>query len=596
MRPVTMPETTLGPRRLRSSVAGWLDILWRLLPAWFGCLAIAAFAALGSPGDGRVEGLYLARLALAPLACAAWLAPWPGFGGLAAALAVAAAWVLPGGPPRAVTFTALLASALATAAAARWQRDSRISEGCLPLDATVPLALGAQFLLRGDLLLGDPGARGWFALLALPVAGALAVTWLSRRHGERALIAMAAVLVLGPGWNVAATAAIVALAAGDAISAEVSALGRLAAGLALVAPLLWNWRVGLLAMVGGALLATRQLRRAALVQALIVAGALLVFFWRPVARVDPAELAWLPLLVPAAIVAALAGHTLALAAIALAFAATLGDDAAAGLAAPVALAALAALRDPARERVARSWQLGWSAIVLLATLFFAPYPWLRAAPAADGLRTIGLEPAGLLRPGVWIPAGVVAVAVALASRPSARRWLGALGWAALAALATAFVVPLGAAPRSLLLGEVAVTAANSAPRFEVPPPASAVGPSSLTLDSALLDAADLVRGTAVAAVRVEYRDGTARTFDLRAGEDTAEWAAARGDLRRAGLAPAPAAWLSWVADDKPPFFGQRYRTRWSAASTSPIAAITVTRSPTLPARSILVLYRLAVAP
>lgn len=84
----------------------------------------------------------------------------------------------------------------------------------------LPLALGLQILLRGSELLFQPqlNLRTLVVLLALPTAGAVATAILARRHGPAALTAAGAALLLAPGWNVAATAGLVALAAGDLIA------------------------------------------------------------------------------------------------------------------------------------------------------------------------------------------------------------------------------------------------------------------------------------------------------------------------------------------------------------------------------------------
>jgi hypothetical protein len=55
-------------------------------------------------------------------------------------------------------------------------------------------------------------------LLAFPVIGAVATALLARRHGPSALIAAGMVLLIAPGWNVAATLGWAALAAVDRIA------------------------------------------------------------------------------------------------------------------------------------------------------------------------------------------------------------------------------------------------------------------------------------------------------------------------------------------------------------------------------------------
>ena len=118
----------------------------------------------------------------------------------------------------------------------------------------MPLALGAQVLLRGDLLFQPQvSLRTLVALLALPAAGAVATWILARRHGGGpALLAAGAVLVLAPGWNVAATLGLIALAAGDQLARpDLGRIGSAAAVLVLLAPIAWEPGPGLVTAVAG---------------------------------------------------------------------------------------------------------------------------------------------------------------------------------------------------------------------------------------------------------------------------------------------------------------------------------------------------------
>jgi len=242
-----------------------MKTLARGLAPLLGALAIAVFAAGGTPGDAAAEGLFLARLAAGLLAATSFVAPRALDGALASVLAVAAAWVLPAGPPRAASLVTLLAGALALAA---WRR-LRADGGALGLARiAVPCAVGLQFLLRSDLLLGAPTPSTAFTLLVLPLVGGASTAWLAGRRGVRAGIAAASVLCLGPGWNLTTTATLLVLAAADFLTgpgalatpaAQPSTPARVLAALAILAPIAVNWRAGalMLAAAGSRPLTTR---------------------------------------------------------------------------------------------------------------------------------------------------------------------------------------------------------------------------------------------------------------------------------------------------------------------------------------------------
>lgn len=175
--------------------------------------AMAAFAFHEGNPAAAAETLFLAEIATAVLLVVAALAPAPALElGAGAVLAVTAAWALPSGPGRGAAVMLVLTAALAVAALRRLGRT--LPE--LPLPVAVPLALGAQFLLRSELLFEYPGPRTYVALLALPVVAGLALGILGRGRsgggGHLALIAAGIALLLGPGWNVKTTLAVAALA------------------------------------------------------------------------------------------------------------------------------------------------------------------------------------------------------------------------------------------------------------------------------------------------------------------------------------------------------------------------------------------------
>src|SRR3954451_82998 len=112
--------------------------------------AMAAFAGRDTLPSGTAEGLYLSVLAAAALLPVGFLAPSPAIElGLGAILVTTAVWALPPGPGRGATVVLILVATLAVAAARRLfsSPPNPPSTGVL-----IPLALGAQILLRGELL------------------------------------------------------------------------------------------------------------------------------------------------------------------------------------------------------------------------------------------------------------------------------------------------------------------------------------------------------------------------------------------------------------------------------------------------------------
>jgi len=79
----------------------------------------------------------------------------------------------------------------------------RAEEGRLPVVPVLALAFGLQALLRASELLAPGSALRSVALfVGFPLAGAVAVLVLAGLHGRRrALLAAAAVLVVGPGFR-----------------------------------------------------------------------------------------------------------------------------------------------------------------------------------------------------------------------------------------------------------------------------------------------------------------------------------------------------------------------------------------------------------
>jgi hypothetical protein len=566
---------------------------WALPPATLA--AISCFAANEVDPAAAAEGAYLGRLAAAALVAVAALAPSPAAElGLGAALTAAAVWTLPAGPGRGAAVMALLTAALAVAAARRLRHmttgaDEGAGAGRARLAAAVALCFGCQVLLRGELLFAPGRAvRPWVALLVLPVAAGAALAQLWRRRGMLpGLAAGAAAMVLAPGWTVITTLALVALAGGDSLLGAAEPLAtqgqtaarswtdnaRLAAGVAaLLLPVAWEPRAGWAAALAGLALWRPGLAAVvALPLAALARGAAPAGFGLPGAlaahvswREGAAGLAWLVILVPATWMAVrrTGSRTLLAAAALLAFATPWLPDRTA-LAAPIALAALALPGAGAASGIAAVW----SGAVLLGTALLASYPWLRIDPVGDAVALLGSGTGPRLAAAIGGAALLVAGAVELALRrsaarpPTSRQTPGRAARIAAAVagmvLFAALVGPRLASPGlPLLAGGDAVLLDRAHPTWHVD-----LGPgrsSGLVMQTHLIHAADLGGGTPVARVRLLSTGSAPLELQLRAGEETGEWAARRPDIAATARVRAPRPWLAWVAGD---FFGQRYRAR-----------------------------------
>jgi hypothetical protein len=107
------------------------------------------------------------------------------------------------------------------------------------------------------------------------------------------------------------------------------------------------------------------------------------------------------------------------------------------------------------------------------------------------------------------------------------------------------------------------------------------------VESYLANGAGLPRGTPVAIVKLVNAGGRSVDWTLRAGDDTGEWAARRRDVASDGQ-PAPAPWVSWVADG---FFAQRYRSRFQLDPPEPLASLRIERAPGAPPNLTVAIYQ-----
>lgn len=562
-----------------------LGIAVRLLTALAAGAAMAALGLFEVDPNGAAETLYLSFLATAVLLAVAALAPPPA-PELAAGAAVttAAVWALSPGPGRGAVVGLVLATLLAVAAGRRWSR----SAGGLAAPAfTVPLALGLQFLLRGGELLSPAlNLHTVVVFLALPTAGALAVSLLAQRYGPaRALGAAAVALVLAPGWNVASTLSLLALAAGGWIASP-EARARSWWPLAwpfLVAPLLWEPRSGWGAALAGLALA---FPRTALGLA-AAAGTVQLALGAPVPGLD--GLSWLLLLVPTLPLAAVGRReVLWPAATALALAALVPwvPDRTV-LAAPLALAALG---------IGEGWGAAagrfWMAAVLAGVTLVSGYPWLRSDPLAAVPSWLGLAPGSI---AVLLPLLTVLLLWGLerlARRSSvllSRVRSPLFGAAVAAALFFGAIVLRLPPPRTALLpaaSEVRLTVLQPHRKAELPAALAGSGIQALVVESSLANGVGLPAGAPVAVVSCE--GGASRP--LRAGVETGEWAARRPDVAALGTPLAPSAWMTAIVNG---FFSQRYRARLALPCWG---ALHVERSAGLPREVEIVLHTVELEP
>jgi hypothetical protein len=543
--------------------------------------SMAVFAGREVDPAGAAESGYLAALATAVLLAAASVAlrPAPEIG-LGAVLATAAVWALPAGPARGGAVVLVVGVTLVVAGLRALRRV--LPE--LPVEVAVPLALGFQVLLRGELLFRlQMNPRTLVALVALPVAAGLAASVLARRHGGMAAaVAAGTVLVLAPGWNVAATLGMIALAAGDVLARrELGWPVRGAALAVLLAPIAWEPWTGAVAAILGLALA---FPKPAAVLAL-VAFAVRLALMGLAPGVVPATadgLAFPLLLVPALLLTDRSRFSFVVIAAVLASVAPQVPDLSA-LAAPVAFMVLF-LRP-------QGWavQRAWTGMLLGAAVLSASYPWLRSESPVEKL---------LAQPGPW----TLGIALALPflffgigwafERISVRRPEPRWGpGAAIVALGVAASMPVLLAPGTPLIpgGTVVLDAAH--PVWETTLPPQRV--RAVAVESSLSNAAPLATGTPVATVRFQGVNGGAPAWPLKAGEETGEWAALRPDVLPTARLRSPSPWISWVAGD---FLGQGYRGVWKLQQPQRAARLRIERAAGLPADVVIALHGVEVRP
>jgi hypothetical protein len=230
------------------------------------------------------------------------------------------------------------------------------------------------------------------------------------------------------------------------------------------------------------------------------------------------------------------------------------------------LVGLAALATAVRPNPTWQRAAAWCAVAGVATGLVLARP-------AHGW-SLALAALALVLParGTAIPAALAGALAAAAVLIAAYPWLRAEP----ASAALGMLTP--ARPGRQVLPEVRTLTAAEAEIEIALPPARASRFHSVSVRSHLSDSLAIAPGSPVASLILETASGERVEFVLRAGQETADWAARRSDVASFGL-PTPAAWRS-VAEAG--FFAQEYRADFSLPQPLAIASIRLVRFPALP--------------
>ncbi len=542
----------------------------------FALSAAAALLALSivlpAGGDARVETRFLALVVTAVLGALA-LVTERSAGELLAAglLAVGAAWVIPSGPLRGTVVWIVLASALALASFRRLRTDSTLDSS-----TAFGIILGTQFLARPSLLLPlSFDLHRLVALFGLPLVAAFALAVLARRHSPATLLLIATPLfVAGPGFDTAATLALVALALGEEAGKRLPPrLSWLPPAALAVLAFFWEPPTVLfLALVGVAAVAASSWRR----QITISLLALGLLWLEPTLRPPHVLLILLPLLLALAPLALARAAPVArlLSAATLLVVGILVVPESAAVVAPLAFCALIEGHPTPAIRLASLW----AALLAFGTLLTAGYPWLRSRPLLTVLEVFHIAPSRFAAAAFLL--GFFALSW-LAGRSFRRR-----GFAPAILALAAMILMLLALPRHWPLEPpgprlaAPVVLSPRAPRWSAP--WNGPMPARLLIDTNAANVASLAAGTVLARVVLSSGNGRPLTRLLRLGRDSDDWALWRPDLRSRLHRAEALPWLHWVSREQ--FFASRYRASWVLPSmpTEKLAQIAVVRSPHLP--------------
>jgi hypothetical protein len=554
-------------------------------------VALAAGTAMFTYAGGlanpaaAAETFYLALWSTLVLVALAGLARPPGLDLAGTAVLVTmVVWVVPHGPTRGAAVGLLLTLAVAVIALRHLER----TEGHLTWGWAIPTAMAIQYLCRADRFLAiglEPQVL--ISLVALPVAiGAIFMVLGKREESLPVLVAVSTVALLVPGWSVTVTLSTFALLTGILFRDRLTPRW-LAVGLAIIVVLVadsWQPSLGwlLLLVILAKALPPNWLAGASA----ILATALLCIFL-PEARDWPEVVRFMalgPILLPALVLPSESRRVNSIQAFVLAILALRTVDGPAALAAPLALGALS-LRTRA---VAAELQMVWSGVLLGGTVLLAGYPWLRSPALEDSLGLFGIQISWPFAIGVagtlWLLSFLCA---ALENRSMASRCRSPLvGGLVLALLA---FIALPSAAVKPLSGRIQVLNANQTARsIDLDP---AVSTQTVILDSYLENSASLPAGTPVGRIILIDTEGERRSWLLRAGMDTGEWAARRPDVAGLPDFQAPTPWLSWVTASRD-VFAQRYRADWQLGGASEIRRLEIELARDLPAEVSLAIFHL----
>lgn len=542
-------------------------------------LALSAGAAIVAPtfvlsagSDASVEDRFLAIIVIGVLGSLALLAREPAIEALSAALlATAAAWVIPAGPLRGATVWIVLTAALVLAISRRLQAKSRFEAS-----AFFGLALAVQFLARPGLLL--PFALDLHrlaALFVLPAVAAIALTVLARRYSPITLLLVATpLLVVAPGFNTAATLALVALALGESGRSHLPpSLSWLPPAALCLLALAWEpATIFFLALIGVAATAPRNWWRQSIVSLLAVGLVVL----EPGIRPTHALFVLLPIVLGLAPLA-LASMTPAaryLSAVTLLITGILVVPEPAAVTAALALATLAEHGTTVTVRLAAIW----ATILAAGSLLAAGYPWVRPLPLSTILSVFHINQS-------WLATGfflaICILLFLLGGRSRLRHRLSTL----LTATALVLLAMMGL-PHHWPLAE-------TSPRLAGPHVLSARNPSwaatwkgarlrRMIVDTSAANVTSLSAGTVLARISLITAGGRHLDHLVQLARDSDDWALWRPDLRYRLDRVKARPWIHWVSGEQ--FFASRYRMIWTLPATrrEALRRILVVRSPRLP--------------
>lgn len=556
-------------------------------------IALAAGLAMVSYGANLVdvsaasETLYLGVWATVILVAIAGLASDLEVG-VAAVLSTLIIWAVPSGPARGAALGLVLVLALFLTLARRLARDSEH----LSWQTAVAGAVGFQALCRADRFLqieADP--RTLVSIVILPVIAAVALIFLQRNHPARSVVlaAMVAVLLV-PGFSVAATLALVALALGT-LWRDHAEPAWLVMGLSMATVIAaFVWQPSLAGLIAATLIALRAPRGFKTYLGLVGLTTVLCLIYPPVRSwSEVSSLASLgPLLLPALLVPtgrrrsyAVCGAILGV----LALRTVAGPDA---LAAPLAIAVLSLRFRGSAARV----QSVWTAALLFGSTLLATYPWLRHHALEDTLGLIGIHVGWIAAVGIvgvtWVLVLVCAPFEALKTERGLAPWIA--GGTVLALALWIALPPSGDLPLENRIRVLNIQSSDLSVDLPNKPRIRRV-----VLDSYLENSAALPAGTTVATVELVDSDGEKHLWPVRVGTESGEWAARRADVKAIAGFEAPDPWISWVTSDGD-LFAQRYRAIWTLPKRVEAKRLAIRRSPDLADEISMAIYHLELRP